>query len=55
MSKNILLFNPKTNEIMKEFESIADASKELDISRKNVSKYCNNEDIFGDYKWTFKK
>jgi len=55
LSKKILLLNPKTNEIMKEFKSIADASKELNISRNNVSKYCNNEDIFGNYKWTFKK
>lgn len=56
--KKVCQINPKTNEIIKIFNSINEASKELKISRMNLStclNHPNQRPIVGGFKWGFYK
>ena len=54
--KITLQINPNTNEIIKEWSSIAEAGKQLSLSGGHISMCCNGKrKICGGFKWAFKK
>lgn len=54
-SKSVLMLDDNNN-IIKEFESIAEASRYTNINTKSIRDAANKKQIHaGGYKWTFKE
>lgn len=55
LSKPVLQIDLKTNQIIAEYPSVAEAGRQLNIDNGSISKCCNGEQkTAGGYKWKFK-
>lgn len=53
--KTLLQIDPKTNEVVKEWEAMSDASNELNISKSGISTACSNAGkIYKGFLWKYK-
>ena len=48
-SKKVYQIEPNTGKILNEYESISEASKQLEMSRTTIIKYCNTNSIYKNY------
>lgn len=56
ISKSVFQIDKNTNEIIKEYPSIAEAERQLGISNSHISECCNGKrNIVCGFKWAFKK
>lgn len=54
--KPIQMLDPKTNSVIREFESISDAGREMKINHSNIAMVCKGiRPKAGGYKWRYKK
>lgn len=56
--RKVLMIDLKTNQVIKEFDSISDASKSIGVSPSNISAVCLKKPkrkSCGGYKWKFKE
>jgi|LGVF01.2.fsa_nt_gb group I intron endonuclease len=54
--KKVYLIDKETNECIKEFRSIKQASDETGVCKTNISRFCNNKRTpTNKYRWSFEK
>lgn len=55
IKKPVLMIDPKTNQVIKEFESAMEAGRQMNIDNSNISRACRGDyKTSGGYMWKYK-